>query len=192
MKKGYIVQYNQASQYSICKEYTGISERKSWPLSDTELQNGLEQIWMSAYLEDLNAGGDGRTLEAIPDLSTLERYVKECINQGYDIRILFVSTVQAEERWIEESDLPDKYIIDMGYDLIYPVENDDYYSALNDEREILQEANLLKQLNSFGMFPTAKLLDEYINWRNNNLQPMEVEPLSDFVKAHVILLKDFN
>lgn len=192
MGKGYIVQYNEASQYSIHKEYTGISARKSWPLSGSEIQNGLERDWMNAYLEDWNTGGRGRTLDAISDLRTLEVYVKECMKQGYDIRILYVSTVPSNEKLFAESDLPDTFIADMGYDLIYPVENDDYYSALNDEREILQEAKLLLRLNAFGMFPTIPLLDTYIDWRNNHLQPMEVEPLSDFVKAHVFLLKDFN
>lgn len=67
-----------------------------------------------------------------------------------------------------------------------------YYSALNDEREVLSEAGLINRLNSFGVFSELSSLEEYITWRNKNLAPMEVEPISDFVKAKIVLLKDFS
>lgn len=80
----------------------------------------------------------------------------------------------------------------MGYDLIYPEGGDFYYSALNDEREILKEAGFINELNEFGIFSDLKLLEQYIEWRNKNLKSGEVEPISDFVKARIFLLKDFE
>ena len=46
MKGGFIVQSNEASMYSLRKEYTGISERKSWPLVGMTIQENLEKQWM--------------------------------------------------------------------------------------------------------------------------------------------------
>lgn len=82
--------------------------------------------------------------------------------------------------------------VDMGYDLIYPESSDFYYSALNDERDIINEARYLQKLNSFGLFNSLADLEGYISWRNNNLNHLDVEPLDDFVKAHIILCKDFS
>lgn len=77
MKGGFIVQSNEASMYSLRKEYTGISERKSWPLVGMTIQENLEKQWMITCLESLNSG-TGRTLDAIFDEETLAQYIKLC------------------------------------------------------------------------------------------------------------------
>lgn len=195
MKGGFIVQSNEASMYSLRKEYTEISERKSWPLVGMTIQENLEKQWMITCLESLNSG-TGRTLDAIFDEETLAQYIKLCHEKNIDIRILYVIIAQVTDKASLEIDLKEirafKNPIDMGYDLIYPEGDDFYYSALNDEREVLSEAGLINRLNSFGVFSELSSLEEYITWRNKNLAPMEVEPISDFVKAKIVLLKDFS
>lgn len=195
MKGGFIIQSNEASMYSLHKEYTGISERKSWPLVGMPIQEDLEKQWMITCLESLN-NGNGLTLDAIFDEETLAQYIKLCHEKNIDIRILYVVIAQVTDKILLEIDLNKinmfKDQIDMGYDLIYPEGDDFYYSALNDEREVLGEAGFINRLNSFGVFSELSSLEEYISWRNNNTAPMEVEPISDFVKARVILLQDFS
>lgn len=194
MESGFIIQSNEASMYSLCKEYTGLAERKSWPLDNTDVQEKLENQWTIDYLENYNSG-KGLTLDAIDDMEILSQYINICREKQIDIRILYVAISQVDEKKsIEiEQDKIEMYKnpIDLGYDLIYPNGNDFYYSALNDEREALGESGLIHKLNRFGTFSELSLLDEYIDWRKKNLQPMEVEPISDFVKARVILLKNF-
>lgn len=193
MRNGFVVQINEPTIYSLHKEYIGICARRSWPLENTSIQDDLENLWTIEYLNSLN-NGNGHTLDAIYDKNTLEEYIKLCKSKGLNLRILYVEISQIGDEFKKNVDLYKVFndYVDMGYDLIYPESSDFYYSALNDERDIINEAGYLQKLNSFGLFNSLSNLEGYISWRNNNLNPLDVEPLDDFVKAHIILCKDFS
>lgn len=195
MKSGFIIQSEEDSIYFLNKEYTSISAKKSWPLENSNIQKELDEQWTVDYLDSYN-NGNGATLEAINDKKILLQYLEICRKKKINVRVLFVAISKIEEK---NPILIDWYKIDMyknpiemGYDLIYPTGSDFYYSALNDEREVLKEAGFINKMNQFGIFSDLKLLEQYIEWRNKNLKPMEVEPISDFVKAKILLLKDFE
>lgn len=195
MKSGFIVQSEEDSIYSVHKEYTGIAAKKSWPLEDSDIQKELEEQWTIDYLDSYN-NGNGVTLDAIDDEKTLLQYLETCAKKKMNIRVLFVVIAEIEEKnpiFIDSyKTCAYKNPIEMGYDLIEPTGSDFYYSALNDEREILEEAGFISELNQFGIFSDLKLLEQYIEWRNKNLGPGEVEPIGDFVKARIVLVRDFE
>ena len=195
MKSGFIIQSEDDSIYFLHKEYNSISAKKSWPLENSDIQKELEKQWTADYLDSYN-NGNGATLEAIGDEKTLLQYLEKCKDEKINVRILYVSISNIEEKYpiLIDSEAIEMYKnpIEMGYDLIYPEGGDFYYSALNDEREILKEAGFINELNEFGIFSDLKLLEQYIEWRNKNLKSGEVEPISDFVKARIFLLKDFE
>ena len=56
----------------------------------------------------------------------------------------------------------------------------------------MEEAGFISELNQFGIFSDLKLLEQYIEWRNKNLGLGEVEPIGDFVKARIVLVRDFE
>lgn len=195
MKSGFIVQSEEDSIYSVHKEYTGIAAKKSWPLEDGDIRKELEKQWTVDYLDSYN-NGNGATLEAIDDEKTLLRYLETCAKKKMNIRVLFVAIAEIEEKnpiFIDSYKTGAyKNPIEMGYDLIEPTGSDFYYSALNDERGILEEAGFISELNQFGIFSDLKLLEKYIEWRNKNLGLGEVEPIGDFVKARIVLVRDFE
>ena len=184
MKSGFIVQSEEDSIYSVHKEYTGIAAKKSWPLEDSDIQKELEKQWTIDYLDSYN-NGNGATLDAIDDEKTLLRYLETCAKKKMNIRVLFVAIAEIEEKnpiFIDSYKTGAyKNPIEMGYDLIEPT-----------GREILEEAGFISELNQFGIFSDLKLLEQYIEWRNKNLRPMEVEPIGDFVKARIVLVRDFE
>ena len=162
MKSGFIVQSEEDSIYSVHKEYTGIAAKKSWPLEDSDIRKELEKQWTIDYLDSHN-NGNGVTLDAIDDEKTLLRYLETCAKKKMNIRVLFVAIAEIEEKnpiFIDSYKTGAyKNPIEMGYDLIEPTGSDFYYCALNDEREILEEAGFISELNQFGIFSDLKLFN---------------------------------
>ncbi len=193
MRNGFIVQSNEYTVHHQNEYYKGISIRRSWPITDHSMEELLDDIWSINYLDWYNRY-EKKSLDAL-DENMLKKYLDECHKQGIIVRILYVDICQINET--NSFSIPESIVknnpnlIEMGYDLMYSGSSDNYYSAVNDEEWLLIEGRFMDKLNSYGLFSNIEDLEEYIQFRKVNETNNAIEPITDFVKAKIWLLKDF-
>ena len=176
---GVIVQ-NIAEQLSSNTNYMGLSRFQSWPLEkclEGEAKKISEKLcdqWLRYYNY---RGRQIYSLNSITSYQLFQSYVKLC--EKNSLRIIGIET---------EYDFYERMSFDfdkdfLGYDFIYPTS--DYYSALGDEYDIVDELGFTGELNSNGLFDDVEALKHFIEVRNNKQKLLNIEPNDEFAIVRV-------
>ena len=125
-----------------------------------------------------------QVLDVIPDLAFICKYTHHCLELGISIRVLLCETDRNEPKLdLTIFQRLEGHLHFLGYDYgtsqgAFSALADDFYGEPVPELESLR-----KQLNSYGLFDTAELLDRYIQAREAAIARGEdLETGLDFVK----------
>lgn len=185
---GFIIQGKRQLWVTDNCPYRGLGFAESWPLDDPELfkkDSVVKELSELARKEWFYfTYGEGYMLDVIPDVAFICKYIRHCLELGISIRVLLCETDRNEPKLdLTMFQKLEGHLHLLGYDYgtsqgAFSALADDFYGEPVSELEPLR-----KQLNRYGLFDTAELLDRYIETREAAIARGEdLETGLDFVK----------